>query len=121
MVRGSDSEASEGGGFYAARKNGIHGAVDLDGSVGEPVFAVANGKVIVAGDWGKLGKAVILDHRDGGYTIDSHLHPVEVNLNSSIAAGLRTYKRRTCRPISISPMSAEPRRWRGSGIPSTVS
>ena len=31
MVRGSDSEASEGGGFYAARKNGIHGAVDLNG------------------------------------------------------------------------------------------
>jgi len=82
MVRGSDSEASEGGGFYAARKNGIHGAVDLDGSVGEPVFAVANGKVLVAGDGGKLGKAVILlDHRDGGYTIDSHLHTVEVNLN----------------------------------------
>jgi len=88
MVRGSDSEASEGGGFYAARKNGIHGAVDLDGSVGEAVFAVASGKVIVAGDWGKLGKAVILDHLDSGYTIYGHLHTVAVNPNSSIPAGL---------------------------------
>ena len=87
MVRSSDSEASEGGGFYAARKNGIHGAVDLDGSVGEAVFAVANGKVIVAGDWGNLGKAVILDHLDSGFTIYGHLHTVEVSLNRSIAAG----------------------------------
>jgi murein DD-endopeptidase MepM/ murein hydrolase activator NlpD len=58
MVRGSDSEASEGGGFYAARKNGIHGAVDLNGAVGEPVFAVADGKVVVASrsDWGSSAK-----------------------------------------------------------------
>jgi murein DD-endopeptidase MepM/ murein hydrolase activator NlpD len=90
MVRGSDSEASEGGGFYAARKNGIHGAVDLNGRVGESVFAVANGKVIVAqgrSDWGKLGKTVILDHLDGGYTVYGHLHMVEVKVNSSITAG----------------------------------
>src|SRR2546428_6616809 len=68
MVRGSDSEASEGGGFYAARKNGIHGAVDLNGSVGEPGFAVADGKVVVASrsELGKLGRTVVLDHLDGG-------------------------------------------------------
>ena len=84
-----DSEASEGGGFYAARKNGIHGAVDLNGSVGEPVFAVADGKVVVASrsDWGKLGRTVVLDHLDGGYTIYGHLHTVEVQPNSSITAG----------------------------------
>lgn len=87
MVRGSDSEASEGGGFHAGRKNGIHGAVDLNGSLGEPVFAVANGKAVVAGDWGKLGKTVILDHLDGGYTIYGHLQAVDVKLNSSITAG----------------------------------
>src|SRR5437660_1800223 len=88
-VRGSDSEAREGGGFYAARKNGIHGAVDLNGWVGEPVFAVADGKVVVAArsDWGKLGKTVILDHRDGGYTIYGHLHTVEAHVNSNITAG----------------------------------
>ncbi|PYN39324.1 MAG: hypothetical protein DME00_36910 [Candidatus Rokuibacteriota bacterium] len=89
MVRGSDSEASEGGGFYAARKNGIHGAVDLNDSVGEPVFAVADGTVVVASrsDWGKLGRTVVLDHLDGGYTIYGHLHTVEVQPNSSITAG----------------------------------
>jgi murein DD-endopeptidase MepM/ murein hydrolase activator NlpD len=89
MVRGSDSEASEGGGFYAARKNGIHGAVDLNGWVGEPVFAVASARVVLAArsDWGKLGKTVILDHLDGGYTIYGHLHTVDVNVNSNITAG----------------------------------
>jgi murein DD-endopeptidase MepM/ murein hydrolase activator NlpD len=88
-LRGSDSEASEGGGFYAARKNGIHGAVDLNGWVGEPVSAVASGRVVLAArsDWGTLGKTVILDHLDGGYTIYGHLHTVEANLNSNITAG----------------------------------
>ena len=87
LVRGSDSEASEGGGFFAARKNGIHGAVDLNGSLGEAVFAVADGKVITAGDWGKLGNTVIVDHLDRGYTIYGHLHTVDVKLNSAVTAG----------------------------------
>jgi murein DD-endopeptidase MepM/ murein hydrolase activator NlpD len=89
VVRGSDSEAREGGGFYAARKNGIHGAVDLNGTLGEPVYAVANGKVVVAShsDWGKLGRTVVIDHRDGGYTVYGHLNTVEVNVNSDVTAG----------------------------------
>jgi murein DD-endopeptidase MepM/ murein hydrolase activator NlpD len=88
-VRGSDSEAREGGGFYAARKNGIHGAVDLDGSLGEPVYAVAAGKVVVAtrSDWGKLGKTVVIDHRDGGYTVYAHLDTVEPVVDATITAG----------------------------------
>ena len=89
IVRGSDSEAREGGGFYAARKNGIHGALDLNGALGEPVHAVANGKVLVAArsEWGKLGKTVVIDHRDGGYTVYGHLNTVEIDANSSVTAG----------------------------------
>src|SRR5215510_5372718 len=71
MVRGSDSEAREGGGFEAARGHGIHGAIDLNGTLGEPVFAIAAGKVVVAArsDWGKLGRAVVIDHPDAGQMI----------------------------------------------------
>jgi murein DD-endopeptidase MepM/ murein hydrolase activator NlpD len=89
MVRGSDAEAREGGGFEAARGKSIHGAVDLNGSVGEPVFAVAYGKVVVAarGEWGKLGKTVVVDHLDGGHTIYGHLHTVDVTLNSMVTPG----------------------------------
>jgi len=36
---------------------------------------------------GKLGKTVILDHLDGGYTIYGHLHTVDVDVNSHITAG----------------------------------
>ena len=58
MVRGSDSEARDGGGFEASRANGIHGAVDLNGFLGEPVYAVASGTVMVAArsDWGSSAK-----------------------------------------------------------------
>jgi hypothetical protein len=89
MVRGSDSEAREGGGFEAARANGIHGAVDLDGYLGEPVFAVVDGKVQLAveSDRGKLGKTVVVDHLDGGYTIYGHLRTVDVKRGSSVTAG----------------------------------
>ncbi len=63
--------------------------MDLNGFLGEPIYAVANGKVAVAAqsDWGKLGKAVVLDHLDGGHTIYGHLHTVEVSLNSEVTAG----------------------------------
>jgi murein DD-endopeptidase MepM/ murein hydrolase activator NlpD len=43
--------------------------------------------VVVAGNWGKLGQTVILDHFDGGYTIYGHLQRVEVNVSRSVAAG----------------------------------
>jgi hypothetical protein len=66
IVRGSDSEARQDGGFYAERKNGIHGAVDLNSSLGEPVYAVANGKVRVAARCD--GRVVPLArNRDSGY------------------------------------------------------
>jgi murein DD-endopeptidase MepM/ murein hydrolase activator NlpD len=89
VVRGSDSEAREGGGFEAARANGIHGAVDLDGYLGEPIFAVRDGKVQVAveSDRGKLGKTVVVDHLDGAYTIYGHLRTVDVKQGSTVTAG----------------------------------
>jgi murein DD-endopeptidase MepM/ murein hydrolase activator NlpD len=89
MVRGSDSEAREGGGFEAARANGLHGAVDLDGYLGEPVFAVVDGKVqlTVERDQGKLGKTVVVDHLDGRYTIYGHLRTIDVKRGSSVTAG----------------------------------
>jgi murein DD-endopeptidase MepM/ murein hydrolase activator NlpD len=89
IVRGSDSEAKQDGGFYAERKNGIHGAVDLNGSLGEPVYAVANGKVLVAArsDWGRLGRIVVVDHRDAAIPVYGHLNSVEVNVNSDVTAG----------------------------------
>src|SRR5262249_5829748 len=82
IVRGSDSEARDGGGFEASRGRGaIHGAVDLNGSVGEPVFAVANGKIEVAyrTDWGKLGKTADIEHMDGGHNKHSHLETAQEN------------------------------------------
>lgn len=88
-VRGADAVAREGGGFLAARDNGIHGAVDLAGIPGEAVFAVASGTVMVASrdDWGALGRTVVIDHQDGGYTVYGHLRTVEVDPNSEIEAG----------------------------------
>jgi murein DD-endopeptidase MepM/ murein hydrolase activator NlpD len=88
-VRGADAVAREGGGFLAARDHGVHGAVDLAGLPGEAVFAVASGTAVVASrdDWGALGRTVVIDHQDGGYTVYGHLRTVEVDPNSEIEAG----------------------------------
>jgi hypothetical protein len=75
VVRGSDSEAREGGGFYAARKNGIHGAVDLNGSLGHlhTVEVQANSSITAGhliGTIGYSGNAASLQTKN----LPPHLH-----------------------------------------------
>src|SRR5207245_10449097 len=45
MVRGSDSEAREGGGVYVAREDCVHGAGVLNGWVGGVVLEMWDGEV----------------------------------------------------------------------------
>lgn len=56
--------------FDSTRGSGkTHGALDLNGALGDPVFAARDGRVAIAEqNWGAMGNTVIIDHGDGDYT-----------------------------------------------------
>ena len=87
-VRGPDTCASEGGRFSSRRgTNRIHQALDINVYESAPVRASRRGLVVVAGDWGKMGKMVLLDHQDGDYTIYGHLKEVTVKEGQATLPG----------------------------------
>jgi murein DD-endopeptidase MepM/ murein hydrolase activator NlpD len=58
---------------------GIHEAVDLGGSEGNPVYASDSGVVVYSGwnDWG-YGLVVVIDHGNGWQTLYAHMSQINV-------------------------------------------
>ncbi|WP_338834458.1 M23 family metallopeptidase [Bradyrhizobium septentrionale] len=83
-----DACASTGGRLKSARKNGKpHNALDINATEGTAVVASKPGRVDIAGDWGAMGKTVIIDHGDGDYSIYGHLKSVSASKGSCVKAG----------------------------------
>jgi hypothetical protein len=61
-----------------------HSGVDLRASMGEPVRAVNHGRVVLVGSFYFHGKAVVLDHGWGLYTMYFHLSEVNVSLHDLV-------------------------------------
>lgn len=89
QIRQGDSVSPSGGRFDSNRGSGKkHGALDLNGRVGDPVFASLEGKVGVAQlNWGEMGNTVIIDHGAGAYTVYGHLDTVLVQEGASVQTG----------------------------------
>jgi murein DD-endopeptidase MepM/ murein hydrolase activator NlpD len=83
-IRQGDAIAPSGGRFDSSRGGGKkHGALDLNGTVGQPVFAAREGRVAIAAiGWGNMGNTVIIDHGDGDYTVYGHLDSMSVSLGN---------------------------------------
>ncbi len=76
----------------AVRTQGIHGynGVDYGAAVGTPIYAVANGDVIVSktsGYNGGYGLYVVVKHPNGTQTLYAHLSKVAVGVGASIGQG----------------------------------
>jgi murein DD-endopeptidase MepM/ murein hydrolase activator NlpD len=56
-----------------------HSGVDLSAALGEPVRAANHGRVVLVGEFFFHGKAVVLDHGWGLYTMYFHLSEVNVS------------------------------------------
>jgi murein DD-endopeptidase MepM/ murein hydrolase activator NlpD len=56
-----------------------HSGVDLSAAVGEPVRAANHGRVVLVGEFFFHGKAIVLDHGWGLYTMYFHLSEVNVS------------------------------------------
>lgn len=65
-----------------------HPGIDIDGELGQPVYAADNGVVVYAGwnDWG-YGNVVIVDHGTGWNTLYAHLSAFNVSCGSSVYQG----------------------------------
>ena len=77
-IRQGDSVAASGGRFNSSRgADKKHGALDLNGKVGDAVFAALDGRVAVGqAPWGPMGNTIIIDHGEGAYTVYGHLQSI---------------------------------------------
>ncbi len=61
-----------------------HAGVDFPALKGTPVFAVQNGKVVLAEELYYSGNTVVIDHGYGIYTLYAHLSEIEVKAGESV-------------------------------------
>jgi murein DD-endopeptidase MepM/ murein hydrolase activator NlpD len=65
----------------------FHAGVDLDAVLGEGVAAIANGRIVFAGQFGGHGRCVEVEHGDGFRSRYSHLSQITVQLGQSVQSG----------------------------------
>ncbi len=96
----SSSVAKSGAGYFSCpvrggvMTQGIHGhnGVDLASSLGAPIYAAADGEVIIArsGGWGGgYGTYVVIKHSNGMQTLYGHMSSVSVSVGERVAKGSR--------------------------------
>lgn len=69
------------------RKRAFHGGIDFGAPQGTPVYAVADGKVILAGVRADYGKVVVVEHGDGHRTLYAHASELLVRAGQKVGAG----------------------------------
>ena len=65
----------------------MHTGVDYRGSTGTPVYAVANGRVVLAGRNGGFGNTVEIQHENAYITQYAHLHRIHVRNGQRVSKG----------------------------------
>ncbi|OEV02939.1 hypothetical protein AN216_15460 [Streptomyces oceani] len=83
----SNPEVSE---TYGARGDwaaGHHTGVDFAVPTGTPVRSVGDGTVVFSGDSGAYGELIVVQMRDGTYTLFAHLSERDVHKGDQVRAG----------------------------------
>lgn len=69
------------------RASSLHTGIDIKGSRGTPVYAGADGTVIMAEHYGGYGNAIKIRHSDKYVTLYGHLSEIKVKQGDSITKG----------------------------------
>ncbi len=72
---------------FGLRGRRHHDGLDIDGHRGDPIYAAADGEVVVARSWGAYGKTIILDHGGGLRTLYAHASRLLVDTGERVRAG----------------------------------
>jgi len=75
------------GGFGQRGRHHHHDGIDIDGTQGEEVRAVAPGIVVRSGSEGKYGKTVVIDHGNGVTTLYAHASRLLVREGDRVEQG----------------------------------
>ena len=73
--------------FGEPRGSSRHEGIDLAAPAGTPVWATADGTVVVAGKDGSYGKTVLIDHGAGYGTRYAHLKKIETKKGKRVERG----------------------------------
>jgi hypothetical protein len=65
----------------------IHGGVDLDAQAGDPIYAPAPGRVVLAEPLATRGNVIVLDHGAGVYSLYAHQSAFRVRLGQTVQMG----------------------------------
>lgn len=73
---------------YGYRWGKLHAAVDISGTgYGSPIYAANDGTVIEAGYRYPNGNYVLIDHKNGYYTIYAHMSSIKVSTGQTVKIG----------------------------------
>lgn len=61
-----------------------HAGLDIDGQAGDPIYAVADGRVIVARTQGGYGRLIVIDHGNGFHTKYAHAQTILVQAGETV-------------------------------------
>lgn len=73
--------------YFNNELRGRHGGLDFRAPVGTPIKAVADGRVIEAGDFWFAGKNVFVDHGAGLISFYCHMSRIDVKVGDRVRAG----------------------------------
>jgi len=73
--------------YYGPRWGRMHNGIDLNASIGSPLYAVGAGTVTFAGPQGSYGNHIEITLDDGTVVTYSHLSSIGASVGQSVAAG----------------------------------
>jgi len=75
--------------IYNGEKRGFHSGTDLRAGTGDPIWAAAHGRVVLAADLYYTGKTVVIDHGYGLLTLYGHMNRTLVREGARVLKGAR--------------------------------
>ena len=72
---------------YGTRSRGFHSGIDITAKTGDPIYASAGGKVVLASWYYGYGNCIVIDHGNGMKTRYAHLSAYNCKVGDTVVRG----------------------------------